>query len=58
MSSESKKRVRLEDLNASPKDNVTRWAIHLVRILDKKDLDAIFELIKSIDKYQDSWYSN
>ena len=54
MSRESKERVRLEDLITNPKDNTIRWAIHLVRTLDKKELDKIFELIKKIDKYQDS----
>lgn len=51
---ESKKRVRLEDLKASPKDNITRWTIHLVETLPKEDLDKIMELIKQVDKYQDS----
>lgn len=54
MSKESKKRVRLEDLMSGEKDNISRWAIHLVRTLSKEDLDKIMGLIKNIDKYQDS----
>lgn len=54
MSNESKKRVRLEDLESNPKDNITRWTIHLVKTLPKDDLDKIMELIKKVDKYQDS----
>lgn len=54
MSIESKKRVTLEDLNSEEKDNISRWAIHLVRTLSKSDIDKIYELIKKIDKYQDS----
>ena len=51
---ESKERVQLEELMKQPKDNISRWAIHLVNTLDKSELDLIFKLIKKVDKYQDS----